>query len=56
MFSPFDIQILQTNTNSSGITVIISVTSITQVHAIHMSYVAWISTDLTVVNGNYILQ
>ena len=51
--SPFEIQIVHTATNSSGIAVFFSVTTITQVHAIHVSYVAWWQTDLHIVSGKY---
>lgn len=51
--SPFEVQIADSLTNSSGITVLLTVTTVTQVHAIHISYVAWIATKLTLVAGNY---
>jgi hypothetical protein len=51
--SPFEVQIADSATNSSGVTVLITLTTVTQVHAIHISYVAWISTKLNIVNGNY---
>ena len=51
--SPFEIQVLFTQTNSSGIAIYFSVTTITQVHAIHISYVAWDATALTIVSGTY---
>ena len=42
------------STNSSGIGVLITLTTITQVHAIHLSYIAFHETTLTLVRGNYI--
>lgn len=51
--SPFEIQIADSTTNSSGIIVLITVTTVTQVHALHISYIAWISTRLNMVAGNY---
>ena len=51
--SPFEIQIVDSATNSSGITVLITVTTVTQVHGLHISYIAWISTKLNTVVGNY---
>ena len=52
--SPFEIQLADSSTNSSGITVLITVTTVTQVHAIHISYVAWFSTKLSLIFGNYV--
>jgi hypothetical protein len=51
--SPFELQVLQTATNSSGIVVFFTVTTITQVQAIHLSYVIWGSTNLTIVDGKW---
>jgi len=51
--SPFEIQIADSATNSSGITVLITATTVTQVHALHISYIAWVSTRLNMVAGNY---
>lgn len=51
--SPFEIQIAESSTNSSGVTALITVTTVTQVHALHISYVAWISTKLSLVTGNF---
>ena len=39
--SPFEIQIAASNSNSSGISILFTVTTITQVHAIHISYFAF---------------
>lgn len=51
--SPFEIQIADSSTNTSGITVLITVTTVTQVQSLHISYVAWISTKLSLVSGNF---
>ena len=51
--SPFEVQIAASSTNSSGIAVLISVTTITQVHGLHISYLAWASTNLNMVAGAY---
>ena len=55
-YSPFEIQSMKSHSNSSGITVLFSVTSITQVHAIHISYIAWKSTDLTLIHGSFTFE
>jgi len=52
--SPFEVQLAESSTNSSGIIVLITVTSVTQVHALHISYIAWVSTQLNIITGNYI--
>lgn len=54
--SPFEVQIVQSSTNTSGIAVLISVTTVTQVQALHISYIAWLRTDLTIVSGSYIYE
>ena len=51
--SPFEIQIIGSKQNSSGISLMLSVTTITQVQAIHVSYVSWYSTNLTMVTGDF---
>lgn len=51
--SPFEIQIADSSINSTGIAVLITTTTITQVQAIHISYIAWTTTKLNVVAGNY---
>ena len=54
--SPFEIQLADSSTNSSGIGVLISVTTVTQVHALHISFMAWVSTNMTMVVGHYIYE
>ena len=54
--SPFEIQIVQSSTNTSGIAVLISVTTVTQVQSIYISYIAWVQTQLNIVAGNYIYE
>ena len=41
--------------NSKGISIYFTVTSITQVHAIHVGYIAWTSTNLKIVDGEYMM-
>lgn len=45
-YSPFEVQIVESITNSTGIAVLLSVTTITQVHNIYISYLAWTETEL----------
>lgn len=52
--SPFEIQIVDSVTNSSGIAIFFSVTTITQVHSIHISYIAWETTNIDIVTGKYV--
>jgi hypothetical protein len=40
--SPYELQIVGTSANYSGISIMFSVTTITQVHAIHISYIAFV--------------
>jgi hypothetical protein len=51
--SPFEIQIVESYSNTSGITLLIQTTTVTQVHAIHVSFIAWVSTKLNLVAGKY---
>ena len=44
---------VETQTNHSGIAVLLSVTTITQVHTVYISYVAWRATDLKIITGRY---
>ena len=46
-------QITDSATNSSGIAVMLSVTTITQVNSIHISYLAWGEITLEIIHGNY---
>ena len=54
--SPFEIQIVASSTNSSGIVVFFSVTTITQVQSLYISYVAWAETTLTIVSGKFVSE
>lgn len=55
--SPFEIQLVDSSTNSSGIAVLISVTTVTQVQALHISYLAWTAgTTLQAVVGSYVFD
>lgn len=54
--SPFEVQITESYANNSGITLLITTTTVTQVHALHISYIAWISTGLNFVFGNFTVE
>lgn len=47
-------QIATSETNTTGICIMFTVTTITQVHAIHISYFAFYETNLNLVRGIYI--
>ena len=51
--SPFELQISQASTNTSGITVSLSVTTITQVNSIYVSYIVYQTTYLEIAVGDY---
>ena len=55
-YSPFEVQIANSNANSSGISVVVSVTSITQVHGLHISYLAWTTPTLKVAMGSFVFN
>lgn len=52
--SPFEIQIISTSANVSGIAVQLSVTTITRVDSIYISYVALQDSNLPIIGGRYV--
>jgi len=52
--SPYEIQIIGSSSNISGIAISLSVTTITQVNSIYISYFAFQNTDVALVGGNYV--
>ena len=54
--SPFEVQIADSSSNTSGIAVLISVTTVTQVNSLHISYLAWSATTLQMVTGSFVYE
>lgn len=54
--SPFEIQIVASSSNVSGIAVTLSVTTVTQVNSVYISYLAFQNSALSVVGGNYVFD
>jgi hypothetical protein len=52
--SPFEIQIVASTANVTGIAVTISVTTITTVNSIYVSYVAFQTSSLSIVGGGFV--
>jgi len=52
--SPFELQIVSSAANISGIIASLSVTTITQVNSIYISYVAFQVSTLAIVGGGYV--
>ena len=51
--SPYELQLSESSTNTSGITVIFSVTTRTQVNSIYIGYIAYQDITLKVISGHY---
>ncbi len=52
--SPYELQISASSTNTSGITVTLSVTTITQVNSIYISFIAYQTTNLKIAYGSFV--
>ena len=54
--SPFEVQLIESSADSTGIRAMISVTTITQVHNLYVSFIAWSSSSLNIAAGSYVYE
>lgn len=52
--TPYEVQVTLSSVTSQGLSVMVSSTSATQVHSLFVSYIAYSSTILNLVAGNYV--